>query len=669
MAEDKSTQTQYANPDTGEVPIASKPDIIRENPYGSDVPVPGTSAPTQSNVLSVPETTITGRPLDPTIAQNLSDTPPATTPLSQQAYNQYQIQSGEQRKETIAQEGSNLARGQEDLARINHEAWLANTQSLYGNPEKLHQAQQALTVAQALPANDPNRQSAIINAQAEVNQNMGSVPLLHQSKARVDFRDDELRAEIRKARNMKIDPDRWWNEKSTEGKILAGIGMVLGGIGGGLAKTGRNPAMEVMNNAIERDINSQKNDIDNAWKAIDKQHALNNDAFTRDLHFQTYLNYARTAGWETAKSQLAEAAAKTQSETVRNNAANMIQDITDQQMKIRNDQWRLAVAAQQADIERMRKLAVRYSDNVKAYAEKEGVDFETASRAVGSLPEFRPLVSNPGYAPPYVAGDQALRSQLSDWARRYKSTDPKMTDEQALAMAQRYATQQIRDQILKANPGMDPAQAMEVANTQVSKRINLATGGGIGTVVPPKKEGAESAEQILGRTVLIDGKPVQTVNKKAADDWKEYNDAAQEGRRLLQVMKQTQPSTLYGPGGGSGDPAAYEAARAKMIEILPKIYGFNRGPTQAQVKLTFGPEAIPEYVHWYSPAVRGRAETKLGELENTLNQIDTSMRASTFPTQTGQTKSPNATPPAPTAPSPKNAADLNNQYGAKPTGK
>lgn len=638
MAANDKDQTTYANQETGEIPIASKPDIIRENPYGKDVPVPG------SNVLTVPETTITGRPIDPTIAANLNPpgyTPPSG-PLSQQAYNQYQIESGEGRKETVAQEATNLSRGQQDLARINHEAWLQQTQMVEGNPEKLKEAQQQLMAAQALPPNDPSRASQVASAQQNVMMNEGARPALMRAMADANRRDEELRAQIRAAQAQKIDPDRWWNSKSTEGKILAGIGMVLGGIGGGLAKTGRNPAMDVMNNAISQDIDAQKHDIDNHWKSIAAQHGLDNDAFNRDLHRQVWENNYRTSALETVKFRLAESAAKTNSETVKNNATNMIQDINDQQMKIRNDQWRLAVAAQQAEIERMRKLAIRYSDQVKDYATKEGVDFDQAQRAVGQLPEFSPLINNPRYAPQWAAQDAAARNQFLEFARRYKAADPKLSDNDALNMAKRYQFQQTRDALQKANPGVDPAQIEQAAQQSVDKQFNNSFGTGkTGMVVPPKKEGgAETQEQLLGRTVLLDGKPVPTVNKKAADDWKEYSDAKGEADRLLQVMKASQPSTLYGEGGGSGDPAKYEAARAKMIEILPKIYGFNRGPTQAQVKLTFGPEAIPEYVHWYSPAIRSRAETKLNELEGTLNQIDKSVRASTFPQSTGQTQSP-----------------------------
>lgn len=68
--------------------------------------------------------------------------------------------------------------------------------------------------------------------------------------------------------NKKVDPDRYWNNKSTGSKIAASIGLILGGMGGAL--TGRaNPALENINRAISNDIDAQRSDQSqafNLWK-------------------------------------------------------------------------------------------------------------------------------------------------------------------------------------------------------------------------------------------------------------------------------------------------------------------------------------------------------------------------------------------------------------------
>lgn len=61
--------------------------------------------------------------------------------------------------------------------------------------------------------------------------------------------------------NGKIDPNHYWNEKSTAGKIGSVIGLILGGIGSGL--TGQeNMAFKYLNTQIDRDIESQKVNMD-----------------------------------------------------------------------------------------------------------------------------------------------------------------------------------------------------------------------------------------------------------------------------------------------------------------------------------------------------------------------------------------------------------------------
>lgn len=59
----------------------------------------------------------------------------------------------------------------------------------------------------------------------------------------------------------KVDPNRYWNSKSTGSKISAGIGILLGGIGQGLLHTGSNAVMDQINHQINNDINAQKEEL------------------------------------------------------------------------------------------------------------------------------------------------------------------------------------------------------------------------------------------------------------------------------------------------------------------------------------------------------------------------------------------------------------------------
>lgn len=61
-------------------------------------------------------------------------------------------------------------------------------------------------------------------------------------------------------KNFKIDPNRYWNESGTGGKIANVIGLMLGGLGSGLTK-GPNLAAEYINRQIDRDIDAQKAEL------------------------------------------------------------------------------------------------------------------------------------------------------------------------------------------------------------------------------------------------------------------------------------------------------------------------------------------------------------------------------------------------------------------------
>jgi len=77
-------------------------------------------------------------------------------------------------------------------------------------------------------------------------------------------KDDEaqLKTLFDGVKNSKVDPNRYWNNKSTGSKIAAGIGLLLGGISQGLGG-GPNPAIAAINQHIQQDIDAQKNDQTN----------------------------------------------------------------------------------------------------------------------------------------------------------------------------------------------------------------------------------------------------------------------------------------------------------------------------------------------------------------------------------------------------------------------
>ncbi len=112
---------------------------------------------------------------------------------------------------------------------------------------------------------------AIKDVQSKIAELPSQQKLIEQNKVK----DDEL---MRAYQEKKIDPDRYWNNKSLPAKISAGLGMILSGFGGGVSGGG-NLAAENIQKMIQADIESQKEDKSNAlnlWK-------MNREALGTDL--------------------------------------------------------------------------------------------------------------------------------------------------------------------------------------------------------------------------------------------------------------------------------------------------------------------------------------------------------------------------------------------------
>jgi hypothetical protein len=61
--------------------------------------------------------------------------------------------------------------------------------------------------------------------------------------------------------NGQIDPDKYWNSRTSGQKASAIVSVILGGIGGGMSGTGQNVALQMLNDHVNKDIDSQKVDL------------------------------------------------------------------------------------------------------------------------------------------------------------------------------------------------------------------------------------------------------------------------------------------------------------------------------------------------------------------------------------------------------------------------
>lgn len=119
-----------------------------------------------------------------------------------------------------------------------------------------------------------NQMASAINleaqAKAQQQQNLASIYEKHMAEEQRIFdtnqnemmnlqtQGDKLREDVI---SNKVDPDRYWNSKSTGQKVMTTLGILLGGIGAGLQQTTRNMAWESLQNRIDRDIQAQKDEL------------------------------------------------------------------------------------------------------------------------------------------------------------------------------------------------------------------------------------------------------------------------------------------------------------------------------------------------------------------------------------------------------------------------
>lgn len=75
---------------------------------------------------------------------------------------------------------------------------------------------------------------------------------------------------------MSVDPKRYWADKSTGDKVMAGIGLLLGAFG-----SGGNKAVAVIDKAIDQDIAAQKADIAKASDVVSARRGIYQDMRSR----------------------------------------------------------------------------------------------------------------------------------------------------------------------------------------------------------------------------------------------------------------------------------------------------------------------------------------------------------------------------------------------------
>lgn len=209
---------------------------------------------------------------------SLSEMAPSVNPLAGLKEQGAESQAIPEEKVPAAQVPANL--GEEQAAKQSEAA--AAAQGAGGGPAEAQKPQDAMSQYFAgLKKNLTDQGTAIAAGQKAIEAGYKQIAGAQQEAATLiaafktdhDIRVKELRdkstALQKEVTDGKVDPNNYWDSKSTAGKVGAAIALVLGGLGGGLNKSGHNMALDVINKAIDRDIDAQRTNIqqkNNAYK-------------------------------------------------------------------------------------------------------------------------------------------------------------------------------------------------------------------------------------------------------------------------------------------------------------------------------------------------------------------------------------------------------------------
>lgn len=128
------------------------------------------------------------------------------------------------------------------------------------------------------------------------NENSKQAYLETQTQKYQDLRDKYLSTEI--------DPNRMWNNKSTQNKIFSAIAIGLGALGGSLDGSHQNDALGIIKDQINRDLDAQKLELEKRGKGIEYQGNLLGQLRAQFSDQRTAESAFRQMGLENAKLQL-----------------------------------------------------------------------------------------------------------------------------------------------------------------------------------------------------------------------------------------------------------------------------------------------------------------------------------------------------------------------------
>ncbi len=139
-------------------------------------------------------------------------------------------------------------------------------------------------------------------------------------------RGEELDRALVDAGKMAVDPDRYWNSRSTGGQVMMGIGLLLGSFGG-VGTGGKNSAVELLKHNIDKDLELQQAAIKNRRENLSDRRGLLGEMHTRFKSDVEAMAAAKAAYLQNMQLKINEVAARYTAPEVKANAAKAIGEL------------------------------------------------------------------------------------------------------------------------------------------------------------------------------------------------------------------------------------------------------------------------------------------------------------------------------------------------------
>lgn len=196
--------------------------------------------------------------------------------------------------------------------------------------ENAHTAQQIAEQEIANAAKDKAQYDAdLIREQNAQIQDIEDIRIATQ-----EARQKHLDAEINKLKDLqvdlasqKIDPDRYWDNKSTASKIFASIGMILGGGAAAILGKDKSSAEEMIDRAIENDIEKQRQAIASKKKGVGAQQNILSLMKEKFKDEDQAAAAAKASMYETTQNKLKESAARFQAPQIQAKAQKLLAEL------------------------------------------------------------------------------------------------------------------------------------------------------------------------------------------------------------------------------------------------------------------------------------------------------------------------------------------------------